>query len=364
MPGLQENRERGRRGRPRRPDPVRRVVREVARAAGRLDLPGHTVVVAVSGGLDSTVLAHVLVAGALRGGFRVAIAHVHHGLRGAEADADQASVEALAGDLGVPFAAERIAPQALREGIPSRRRPTLQEAARELRYAALGRLAAGWGAERIATAHHADDQAETVLLRLLRGSGPDGLGGIPERSRDGRIVRPLLRVPRSELACYARQVGLTWREDSSNASERYTRNRLRRGWIPGLAAEFNPRLLRALADLAEAQRRDSEWIRGRVEREVRARFSDEGSWLRIDTKDWQMLPEALSRRLVRAALIRAGAGRHVERVHLERVLSFLARPSPGRRIELPGGLEVRWTMSGARLGPLSPDSAGRGENVC
>ncbi len=336
-----------------RGDPVRRVLREVERAAARLDLRGHTVLAAVSGGLDSTVLAHALAAHAARGGTALAIAHVHHGLRGAEADADQTAVAELAARLGVPFAAERVAPRDQRLGTSSRDRPTLQEAARTLRYAALARLAERLGAHKIATAHHADDQAETVLLRLFRGSGPDGLGGIPERSRDGRIVRPLLRLSRAELERYAVARALSWREDASNASPDYARNRLRH-WLPALARDFNPRLLRAVADLAEAQRRDSEWIRAWIERESDARFTTEGSWLRIDAKDWGALPEALSRRLAREVLSRAGGARHVERVHLERIARFLAGASPGRRIELPGGLELRCDRVGFRLGPLPP----------
>ena len=138
----------------------------------------------------------------------------------------------------------------------------------------------------LATGHQADDQAETVLLRLLRGTGPDGLGGIPERSPDGRIVRPLLGVSRAEIERFARSRRLSWREDASNASERYARNRLRRRWLPGLTQDFNPRLLRAIGNLAEAQRRDSEWIISRVEQEAASRFTQEGGWLVIDAKDW------------------------------------------------------------------------------
>jgi tRNA(Ile)-lysidine synthase len=340
-----------------RRDPVRRVLRELERATDRLDLRGHTVLAAVSGGLDSTVLADALAAHAARSGFALAIGHVHHGLRGEEADADQAAVAAQADRLGAPFAAERVAPAALREGGSSRERPTLQEAARTLRYAALDRIASSLGADRIATAHHADDQTETVLLRLFRGTGPDGLAGIPERSPDDRIVRPLLRLTRAELEGYARARSLSWREDRSNASPDYARNRLR-GWLPALAREFNPRLLRAIADLAEAQRRDSEWIRAAVHREAGARFTTEGSWLRIDAKDWTALPEALSRRLAREALVRAGGARHVERVHLERIARFLCDPSPGRHIELPGGLELRCERAGFRLGPAPADPPG------
>ena len=350
--------------RPRRGDPVRGLLRALDGAARRLDLDGTLVLAAVSGGLDSTVLADALAGLAPRRGFRLAIGHVHHGLRGADADADEAAARDLARRLDVPFAAERIAPEVLRAGRSSRERPTRQEAARTLRYAALARIAADLGASRIATAHHAGDQAETVLLRLLRGSGPDGLGGIPERSPDGGIVRPLLGLSRAEIEAYARARELRWREDASNASPEYARNRLRQEFLPALTRAFNPRLLRAIGDLAEAQRRDSEWIRASVEREAGTRFCAEGAWLRIDTKDWSALPEALARRLAREALCRAGLARHVERVHLERVLRFLGSPARGRRIELPSGRVLEGVRGGARLGPLAPPRPAGSENVC
>ena len=321
---------------------------------------GERIAVAASAGRDSSVLAHLLARGADAGGFSVALVHVHHGLRGADADADEAFVEGLALTLGVPFAAERVDPAGEREGQQGRERESPQEAARRLRYAALERLRAEVAADRIATAHHADDQAETVLLRLLRGTGPDGLGGIPERSPDGGVLRPLLGWSGDEIAEYAASRGVGWREDASNRSSEYARNRLRRNWLPGLQADFNPQLLQTVAQLAEAQRRDSEWIQAAVAQEVRARLVVEGAWLRIDAKDWGALPEALSRRLARAALQRAGAGRAVERVHLERMQAFLANPRRGRRIELPGGLELSGANGECRLGPLP----GSGETVC
>lgn len=333
-------------------------MRELERAAPRLGLAGQTVLVAASGGLDSSVLGHALAACAERLRVRVVLGHVHHGLRGAEADADEAAVAALARALGAGFASRRVDPRARRAGLTSRARPTLQEAARELRYAALREMAAALGAGRIATAHHADDQAETVLLRLLRGTGPDGLAGIPERSPDGVLVRPLLRASRAELQRYAESHGLRWREDASNRSRDYARSRLRTTWLPGLAADFNPRLLRAIADLAEAQRRDSEWIAGRVAREADARFSREGACLHIDATDWQRLPESLSRRLAREALVRCGGGRDASRLHLERMQGFLTSARPGTRLELPGGLVLRRDATGFRLEPVSERSEG------
>jgi tRNA(Ile)-lysidine synthase len=328
------------------------LTRAIAAALGRLGLGGRTVLVAVSGGVDSVALAGALHELCQGHSLKLLIGHVNHGLRGPDAEADQALVEALGEALGLPVRVARVDPRAARRAGPSRDRPTLQEAARDLRYAALRRIVDEARADCVATAHTADDQAETVLLRLLRGTGPDGLGGIPERSPDGRIVRPLLAVTRAEVERFARARGLAWREDASNASPAYARSRLRREWLPGLARAFNPRLLRALAGLAEAQRRDSEWIEALVEREAAERFAVEGEWLRIDAGGWPELPEALSRRLARRALAACGAGRLVSRRHLERMDAFLRAGAPGRAIELPGELRLVRERAGARLGPL------------
>ena len=321
----------------RRTDPL---LAELARAARALDLAGHPLLVAASGGIDSSVLAHGLhaIAGALE--LRLALGHVNHGLRGAASDADQGFVETLATKLDAPLLARRVAPRALQSGVSSRARPTLQEAARRLRYAALEAMAREAGAERIVTAHTLDDQAETVLLRLLRGSGPSGLGGIPERSPDGRVVRPLLRVSRAEIERFAAERGLSWREDASNRDPAYARARLRRDFVRGLGEAFNPRWLRAVADLAEAQRRESEWIDERVAEEARARLARDGGAWRLMCAGWESLPEALARRLARHALRAAGAGRDLSRRHLERTLAFLAKGRTGATLELPGGLRL------------------------
>lgn len=325
----------------------------LAEASRRLDLPGRRVLVAVSGGVDSTVLAHGLFRLRDALGLELVLGHVHHGLRGAEADADLAFVRRLAGERGLGFRAARVEPARLREGRPSRARPTLQEAARRLRYEALGKLAAEAGAERIATAHTLDDQAETVLMRLFRGSGPDGLAGIPARSPDGVIVRPLLDVSRGAIERFARVEHLSWREDPSNGDPTFARARLRPR-LRELGAALNPRWLNAVADLAEAQRRDAEWIAVQVEEEAKRRFASEPGGLRIVREGWEALPEGLARRLAREALRRQGGARDVSRRHLHRMLDFLRTGRPGRTLELPGGLRLRAGHGAFWLGPRPP----------
>jgi tRNA(Ile)-lysidine synthase len=341
----------------RRPDPLLRDLEGSVRALG---LPGSSLLVAASAGIDSTVLAHGLAALAPRLGLRLALGHVHHGLRGAEADADRDFVAALAAKLDVRFFERRVDPRARRAGLSSQRRPTLQEAARRVRYQALDALAIEADATHIATAHQLDDQAETVLLRLLRGSGPTGLGGIPECSADGRIVRPLLGVSRAEIERFARARGLSWREDASNRDPAYARARLRRDWLAGLGEAFNPRWLRAVGDLAEAMRRESEWIEERVAAEASRRLSREGDCIVVDCQGWSELPEALARRLARHVLRAAGAGRDLSRQHLERTLRFAAASRGGSRLELPGGLLLERRGDFVRLRRNAPGQAQAG----
>ncbi len=143
---------------------------------------------------------------------------------------------------------------------------------------------------------------------------------------------------------------LHWSEDSSNRNCRYTRNRLRHDWLPGLCEAFNPQLLRSIANLAEAQRRDSEWLESLVTDEARKRFHSLDCGLRIAAEDWDVMPEALARRLVRRAILELGGGRDLNRVHLQRALEFLRSGRLGREIELPGGLRLSRESDSIRRG--------------
>ena len=326
----------------------------VARSIAALGLAGERILVAVSGGIDSCVLLAALARRAPALGVSLCVGHVDHGLRGAESEADAAFVAGVAESLGLPVGVEHAPPGPLRESSPKRDRPTLQEAARTVRYAALDAIAGRLGADRIATAHTLDDQAETVLMRLLRGTGPEGLGGIREVGRGGRLLRPLLSVSRADIAAYAAAHGIGWREDSSNAATHYTRNKLRHDWIPRLRAEFNPQLLRAIGNLAEAQRRESDWMSEQVDAVAARLLRKREDGIEIDAGEWSRLPDALVRRLIARALAELGAGRDVSRVHLERAIAFL-RCEKGDRvgaaIELPGGLRLMRRSGAYHLGP-------------
>jgi tRNA(Ile)-lysidine synthase len=325
---------------PRRRHEAADVLLDALRAACEaLALRGERLLVAVSGGVDSSVLLHALSELAAERELTLAAGHVNHGLRGADADADEAWAADLAKRLGVPFAVRRVAPRELRaKAGASRARPTLQEAARSLRRGALRELAGELACARIVTAHNLDDQAETVLLRLFRGASPAGLGGIGERSADGLFVRPLLGVARAEIERYARGRQLSWREDATNRDPHYARGRLRASGLADIARALNPQWLRAVGQLAEAQRRESAWIDEQVDAEAQRWLRPEAGGLALSRAGFAALPEPVARRLLRLALHALGGGRDVSRAQLERSAAFLRGAAPGARLDLPGGL--------------------------
>ncbi len=228
-------------------DRVRETVRKYALA--RRDT---RVLVALSGGPDSVALTHVLRDLQSEGAVVVAaLAHFNHQLRGADADADEAFCRAMAASLGLPIEVGRADVRAAAREA----RRSIEDTARSLRYAFLEQAADRVGAEAIAVGHSLDDQAETFLLRLVRGSGSRGLASILPRA--GRVIRPLLDIPRADLRQYATERGLDFRDDASNRDRSIPRNRVRLELITYLEREFNPGLNRVLAReaaLARARR--------------------------------------------------------------------------------------------------------------
>jgi tRNA(Ile)-lysidine synthase len=285
--------------------------------------PGDRVAVAVSGGADSTALlllvhaANALPKNSL--GIGLSAVHINHTLRGEESEADQQFVEELCRRLEIPLHLHRAETQT----YATRHKQTIEEAARNLRYAFFEELFSDGGLGKILTAHTLDDQAETVLMKLLRGAWLEGLGAISPvlELGSGTILRPLLGTRREDLRAYLRERNQPWREDSSNSDEAFTRNRIRRTVLPVLREE-NPSIDQTLANLAElAREEESRWsvelqkllpqliLPGRpVRGGGRANSTQIGEQtLAIEIDRLKTLDPALRRRVVRAAARQIGA---------------------------------------------------------
>jgi tRNA(Ile)-lysidine synthase len=224
--------------------------------AKSLVVPGDKVVLAVSGGVDSMVMLDVFHALSGPWHLKLVIAHINHQLRGEESEGDETFVREVAERYGTPVFCRR----ADVIGLVHSKKISKQEAARELRYTYLEDIRRQTSSGHIATAHHADDNAETVLLNILRGTGIRGLGGIPFARNDNRIIRPMLFARRDEILAFAEERRLTYRNDSSNASTVYARNYLRQTIVPLLKKEFGPEVCDTLNRLSETMREFSEYL--------------------------------------------------------------------------------------------------------
>lgn len=312
----------------------------------RMLAPGDRAGVAVSGGADSVALLRILESLHERLGVTLMVVHFNHQLRGAESDADAHFVEELARARGLEFVGggEDVAAAA------SAHKWNLEDAARRLRYAFFERLVAEGRATRVVVAHTADDQAETVLAHILRGTGPTGLAGIYPSV--GSVVRPLLGERREGLREYLRGVGQDWREDSTNRDLSKQRARIREQLLPLLERDFSPRAVDHLAGLAELAREEEVFWHALVDDRFRAIVrADEGKLgVRIhdllapldlssaaEPAALRSLTERLIRRLYKE--VRGEAGR-LTAVHVEQVIHLASASTRGNRAELPGGVLV------------------------
>jgi tRNA(Ile)-lysidine synthase len=316
------------------------------------------VAVAVSGGADSVGLLRELAEAAPDIGLVLAVAHVHHGIRGAEADADGKFVENLAQQLGLPFYLHRAdTPHRAQE-----KRETLEEAARNVRYAWFRELMAQGKADAVVTAHTLDDQAETVLHRLLRGAWTEGLAGIHPvvACAPGLILRPFLQARRSEIQEWLRGIGQAWREDATNADLAHTRNRIRHELLPRLE-EFNPRIAGQLSHLATTARDEESWwetelkpllpslvLPGRAVRgggRAVSTHPGEGS-LGMELGRLRALAPAMRRRVLRAAAEQLGSTLNF--VQTERLMA-MCEAEAAKKQELTAELRAERTARELRL---------------
>ncbi len=317
----------------------------------RLLAPGDAVVVAVSGGPDSLALLHALVALTSEYGLRLVVAHLDHRLRGEEGRADAAFVRDVAAGLGL----EAVIGEADVAALAARRRQGTEEAAREARYDFLSRVAAEHGCVKVAVGHNQNDQAETVLMRLIYGSGPDGLVGMaPSRLLGAvRLIRPLFDVTRGEIEAYCGELGLRPRHDRTNEDPTYLRNRVRRELLPLLEERYNPGVVRGLAGLAARMADESQVLRA-LTAQAYARLAVEtgDEEVRLDLDRLAAEPMAIRRRLIRRAVARAGAAR----LSAERVAAILELAAGGRTgavVELADGYGAVREASALVIGPVA-----------
>lgn len=331
---------------------VQRYIREL-----RLIQPGERIAIAVSGGADSVALLRALLELRSELGAVLSVAHFNHKIRGDEADADEQFVK----ELSIKFELEFLSSFADAPAYSREHKLSLETAARELRQTWFGRLVQERRIDKVATAHTLDDQAETVLMRLLRGTGGRGLAGIAPLQKEKCLIRPLLATTRREVEDYLHSLRQAWREDSSNKDLHHTRNRIRRELLPFLESNYNPALRQNLADLAEVARAEEEYwekeISGLVSRLVqfgkpsrsgRSNTQEGSNVLALDQADFRGLPVSIQRRLLRALAEKFGIG--LEFQHVEQLRALTRQKKAGKDLRLPGGLMATSSLRELHLG--------------
>ncbi len=302
--------------------------------------PGDRVGVAVSGGADSVALLRVLLD--LRGelGIVLSVLHFNHKIRGADADEDERFVSSLAEQYGLEFHHSSADVPA----YAAEHKLSLETAGREARYQFFESFLHQQKLDAVATGHTMDDQAETVLMRVLRGAGTKGLAGIyPKkavlvcgREEAGHIVRPLLGIRRAEVRDYLEGIKQSWREDATNLDLQHTRNRIRHGLIPLIETRFQPTAVAALAQLAEVAREEENYWETELGRVVPEAIGDSAaSDLTVNVPRLLAFPPALQRRILRNCAQRVGVSLDFE--HLAQLLHAARCCAGGKTCELPGG---------------------------
>ena len=300
-------------------------VKMVEKQLQQMLLPGQRAAVALSGGRDSVCLLHMVRGLAHQLSIELMAVHVHHGLR-AEADEDEAFCRRLCQKWGIELVVERVnVPQRVQETGE-----TVEEAARMLRYQVFEELVKSGQTDRILLAHHQQDQAETVLLHLLRGSGLTGLCGM--KAQRLPYVRPMLEVSKARIDGYIQEYHLPFVEDASNQDTAYRRNHIRHRLLPLLEQEYNPEIVTALSRMAELLQEEEAFLEEQVP-QVPKEGQLSVSWL-------LQYPVNLQRRILRKWLKQNGLKTDVQQVHLQQLME-LAQGATGRRISLPKGLTVQ-----------------------
>ena len=317
----------------------------------RMFVPGDAVLVAVSGGADSVALVHLLYALADEYSLNLAVAHLNPSLRGAESDRDAGFVADLAGRFNLTLFLEKKDVPALQRHW----RLSPEEAARRARYEFYDAVASQNHFTKVALGHHADDNAELILMNLLRGSGPLGLSGISP-VRGDRYVRPLIGLKRSEIIDYIVQRKIAFVADSSNADTAYRRNKIRHDLIPELEKSYNPAIVDSLNRLGEIMQAEDQWIANAIEPVFDDCVLEKGSnRISLALPQINAVDLAVGRRIIRTAILGVKKDlRRISFVHIDAIVELAQKAQAGVRLDLPEGLRVikdSETLTIIKMGP-------------
>ena len=299
---------------------------------------GDRVIVGVSGGIDSMVLLHVLNAYRQEFALLLVVAHVNHGLRPDESEREAALVQKESERFGLPFEYGNFNVEEFRKTAGL----SLQDAGRRIRFHFFDSLCSKYQARKIALGHNADDQTETILLRLMRGSGLKGLKGM-DPIREGRVIRPLLEVWRSEIDSFASENHVPFLLDSSNLRKRYLRNRLRLGLIPLIEKEYQPGFRNILLRTSAILREENDYLERAAEDASKKIIHEEKGALSFRYSEYESLHPAIRKRVLEKALDRVYGKetiRESERGEASELLTRMEHPSPSFFIDLPFGVSV------------------------
>jgi tRNA(Ile)-lysidine synthase len=294
------------------------------------------VIVGLSGGPDSTALAVILAQIAPSMGVHLIIAHFNHGLRGSEANKDERSAGRLAKKLGLSFVSRKMDKKAVQKGLSP------EDYYRRQRYQFFDDVGKSNHAGKIALGHNLQDQAETVLLHLLRGSGLEGLKGIMPL-RDDKYIRPLLEVSRDEIISFLDEAGIVYRQDSSNVSKLHLRNKIRLELLPYLKKEFNPRIDETLAQMADILREENKFIKECVDKALKSTcIKKQKNKILLNIEYISILPVAIQRRLLKELLENFSSQKNgIAFLHINSISKLLQNLESGKKICLPFGIEAR-----------------------
>ena len=301
------------------------------------------VVVGVSGGADSVCLLLVLLELQKEIGFEVVAVHVNHGLRGADADEDEAFVKQFCMELGVPL--ETYFTDV--ESIAKERKLSTEEAGREVRRECFEQVRIKYNGTKIALEHHQNDNAETFLFRLARGTGLKGLGGMAP-VKDA-YIRPLLCVERSEIEAYLQEQGISYCTDVTNESDAYTRNRIRNHMISYLETEINPKTVEHMSETMERMRQVQDYLEQQTEGYLKSCVTQTELGYLISEEKYREVPEVLKPMLLKEVLVwLCQKEKDLEGVHLKKIQELFDKQT-GRKIDLPYQMEAKRVYDGVEI---------------